>query len=344
MPGLGVEPSEQEAAFPSGRAATPRWTEQLHRVQVNQPHGARGTQTPGRPSRGHTVLGGLPPAESAPVNRVRLDRPRGEAALRRTSLLGARQEVSEKPCGVRRSCLSPCRHVLPAAGRGRLVSSVCEQQGSAGEALALGQPPHPRPSRSPGAGPTLSVRLSRRRLAKSTLLLIPLFGAHYMVFAVFPIGISSKYQILFELCMGSFQVRVGRDGSSSASRGAAPTVLSRPQGLVVAVLYCFLNSEVSARHSSGDACGFPDAAPQPAAAQVFCPGSPIHRACLPIPSRPSHRPARESSPAGGWRAILPSAWPRPYSLTPDIGPRRPPWGGAGPGMGALLPELPAHSQ
>lgn len=63
----------------------------------------------------------------------------------------------------------------------------------------------------------LSVSLCCRRLAKSTLLLIPLFGVHYVVFAVFPIGISSKYQILFELCIGSFQVCVGRDGSFSPS-------------------------------------------------------------------------------------------------------------------------------
>lgn len=62
-----------------------------------------------------------------------------------------------------------------------------------------------------------------RRLAKSTLLLIPLFGVHYMVFAVFPIGISSKYQILFELCIGSFQVRLAcsRAGQSPAVWAAA---------------------------------------------------------------------------------------------------------------------------
>lgn len=48
-----------------------------------------------------------------------------------------------------------------------------------------------------------------RRLAKSTLLLIPLFGIHYMVFAVLPTGTSSRYRLLFELCVGSFQVCAG---------------------------------------------------------------------------------------------------------------------------------------
>lgn len=76
----------------------------------------------------------------------------------------------------------------------------------------------------PGAGLRCTVRVMCtlaqgpsvcRRLTKSTLLLIPLFGVHYMVFAVLPMGISSKYQILFELCMGSFQVRMGGAGSAA---------------------------------------------------------------------------------------------------------------------------------
>ncbi|XP_059380871.1 vasoactive intestinal polypeptide receptor 2-like isoform X2 [Carassius carassius] len=64
-----------------------------------------------------------------------------------------------------------------------------------------------------------------RRLAKSTLLLIPLFGINYVVF-VYLIEENEEmenykyYKIFFDLGLGSFQ------------------------GLVVAILYCFLNSEV----------------------------------------------------------------------------------------------------
>lgn len=61
-----------------------------------------------------------------------------------------------------------------------------------------------------------------RRLAKSTLLLIPLFGVHYIVFVYIIDGNGERenYKIFFDLGLGSFQ------------------------GLVVAILYCFLNSEV----------------------------------------------------------------------------------------------------
>uniref|UniRef100_A0A3Q3EID6 Growth hormone-releasing hormone receptor n=1 Tax=Kryptolebias marmoratus TaxID=37003 RepID=A0A3Q3EID6_KRYMA len=59
-----------------------------------------------------------------------------------------------------------------------------------------------------------------RRLAKSTLLLIPLFGTHYMFFNFLPDYFNVNLRLCIELCMGSFQ------------------------GLLVAVLYCFLNQEV----------------------------------------------------------------------------------------------------
>ncbi|XP_050571437.1 vasoactive intestinal polypeptide receptor 1-like isoform X1 [Cygnus atratus] len=70
------------------------------------------------------------------------------------------------------------------------------------------------------------------RLTKSTLLLIPLFGVHYVVFALFPEHIGVDARLYFELVLGSYQ------------------------GFLVALLYCFLNGEVSvtpwhAQHARG---------------------------------------------------------------------------------------------
>ncbi|XP_044194428.1 growth hormone releasing hormone receptor 2 [Thunnus albacares] len=59
-----------------------------------------------------------------------------------------------------------------------------------------------------------------RRLVRSTLLLIPLFGSHYVVFALFPEHVGVGPRLCLELVLGSFQ------------------------GFIVAVLYCFLNEEV----------------------------------------------------------------------------------------------------
>ncbi|XP_073345282.1 growth hormone releasing hormone receptor 2 [Pagrus major] len=59
-----------------------------------------------------------------------------------------------------------------------------------------------------------------RTLVRSTLLLVPLFGLHYVVFALFPEHVGVKPRLYFELVLGSFQ------------------------GFIVALLYCFLNGEV----------------------------------------------------------------------------------------------------
>ncbi|XP_062337418.1 pituitary adenylate cyclase-activating polypeptide type I receptor-like isoform X5 [Osmerus eperlanus] len=66
------------------------------------------------------------------------------------------------------------------------------------------------------------------RLARSTLLLIPLFGIHYTVFAFSPEDVSQRERLVFELGLGSFQ------------------------GFVVAVLYCFLNGEFLPEGAVGD--------------------------------------------------------------------------------------------
>lgn len=45
-----------------------------------------------------------------------------------------------------------------------------------------------------------------RRLAKSTLLLIPLFGINFIIFAFIPEHIKTELRLVFDLILGSFQV------------------------------------------------------------------------------------------------------------------------------------------
>lgn len=93
----------------------------------------------------------------------------------------------------------------------------------------------------PSSGGPWSGRpaLAHRRLARSTLLLIPLFGIHYTVFAFSPENVSKRERLVFELGLGSFQVGVARGAGGGAwgrrgvGRGGAWGLQQSPELLAV---------------------------------------------------------------------------------------------------------------
>ena len=76
----------------------------------------------------------------------------------------------------------------------------------------------------------LGLVFSCRRLSKSTLLLIPLFGIHYVIFNFLPDSAGLGIRLPLELGLGSFQVRGPTGTLPTKSLGKREAV--QPTGLV----------------------------------------------------------------------------------------------------------------
>lgn len=96
-----------------------------------------------------------------------------------------------------------------------------------------------------------------RKLLKSTLVLMPLFGVHYVVFMAMPYtevsGVLWQIQMHYEMLFNSSQVRCSKRSNGSSGNPSSGLKLLHLfwQGFFVAFIYCFCNGEVSeGRHLS----------------------------------------------------------------------------------------------